>query len=89
MFQEQFNQRPTNIWLCVNHNHMLKDLNINPIMIHTYPYICGSLIKLSSKSSREDMCRLPTSFLSKLRDMMQFSILMLCAKYQEAGLCGS
>ena len=51
------------------------------------------------------MCRLPTSFLfkysksrktgsghaadSKLRYTIQFSILMLCAKYQEAGLCGS
>ena len=118
--------------------------------------------KLSSKSSREDMCRLPTSFLlniqsrvkqevdmpqiqkcvidtflytdalcqisgswlvwfqrkmwqklsceqiclcpqywksrqtgsghaadSKLRYRIQFSILMLCAKYQKAGLCGS
>ena len=117
--------------------------------------------QLSSKSSREDMCRLPTSFLlniqshvkqevdipqiqncvtrysspywcsvpnirklacvvpeknvteiilwiclcpqysklrktgsghaadSKLRNTIQFSILMLCAKYQEAGLCGS
>ena len=71
---------------------------------------------LSSKSSREDMCRLPTSFLlklsceqiclcpqysksrktgsghaadSKMRYTIQFSILMLCYKYQEAGLCGS
>ena len=60
---------------------------------------------LSSKSSREDMCLLPTSFLlniqsrgqtgsghaadSKLHYTVQFSILMLCAKYQEAGLCGS
>ena len=49
------------------------------------------------------MCRRPTSFLlkksrqtgsghaadSKLRYTIQFSILMLCAKYQEAGLCGS
>ena len=26
---------------------------------------------------------------SKLRYTIQFSILMLCAKYQEAGLCGS
>ena len=26
---------------------------------------------------------------SKMRYMIQFSILMLCAKYQEAGLCGS
>ena len=51
------------------------------------------------------MCRLPTSFLlniqsrvkqevdmpkiPKLHYTIQFSILMLCAKYQEAGLCGS
>ena len=50
------------------------------------------------------MCRLPTSFLLNIQsrvkqevDMQQiqncvtryFSILMLCAKYQEAGLCGS
>ena len=61
------------------------------------------IIKVSSKSSREDMCRLPTSFKysksrqtgsehaadSKLRYTIQFSILMLCAKYQEAGLCAS
>ena len=73
-------------------------------------------LSLSSKSSREDMCRLPTSFLLKLSceqiglcpqysksrqtgsghaaDIkmcytIQFSILMLCAKYQEAGLCGT
>ena len=26
---------------------------------------------------------------SKLRNTIQFSILMLCARYQEAGLCGS
>ena len=60
---------------------------------------------LSSKSSREDMCRLPTSFILNIQsyvkqevDMpqiqkmcytIQFSILMPCAKYQEAGLCGS
>ena len=48
------------------------------------------------------MCRLPTSFLlniqsrfkqevadSKLHYTIQFSILVLCAKYQEAGLCDS
>ena len=58
-------------------------------------------MKLSSKASREDMCRLPTFFLlniqrgsghaadSKLRYTIQFSILKLCAKYLEAGLCGS
>ena len=55
---------------------------------------------LSSKSSREDMCRLPTSSKSRKTGSghaadskrlftIQFSILMLCAKYQEAGLCGS
>ena len=61
------------------------------------------LKKLISKSSREDMCRLPTSFLLNIQsrvkqevDMLQiqnwvtgFSILILCAKYQEAGLRGS
>ena len=50
------------------------------------------------------MCRLPTSFLLNIQSpikqevdmlqiqncyMIQLSILMLCAKYQEAGLCGS
>jgi len=64
------------------------------------------IIKLSGKSSREDMCRLRTYFRyqkyskfrqtgnghvadSKLSYTIQFSILMLCAKYWEAGLCGS
>ena len=55
-----------------------------------------------SRSSREDMCRLPTYLLNKSRQTgfghaadskprytIRFSILMLCAKYQEAALCGS
>ena len=55
---------------------------------------------LRSKSSREDMCHLPTysksrqtgsghDAYSKLCYTIQFSILMFCAKYQEAGPCGS
>ena len=51
-------------------------------------------IKLSIGSSSEDMCRLRQTGSgraadSKLRYTIQFSILMLCAKYQEAGFCGS
>ena len=54
--------------------------------------------KLSGKSSREDMCRLRSKFRqtgsrhaadSKLHHTIQFSILMVCAKYRKAGLYGS
>ena len=43
---------------------------------------------LSSKSSGEDMYRLPTSFLFNIQSCLKQEV-DKCAKYQEGGLCGS
>ena len=70
------------------------------ILLQVFPSSRVSLWKLSSKSSREDMCRLHTSFLLNIQSRVKQKVDMtqiqncvtrysLCAKYQEGGLWGS
>ena len=69
---------------------------------YSSPYWCSvpNIRKMWQKLSCEKICLCPQHSKSrktgighaadsKMRYMIQFSILMLCAKYQEAGLCGS
>ena len=65
------------------------NINCNNLVVSLPGKTCIACLLLSFKYSKSRQTGSGHAADSKLRYTIQFSILMLCAKYMKAGLCGS